>query len=302
MDVPVLLLIHARPWHVRRVMEVLRGVGCTSLFIGADGPRAGVPDDAKRCHEARAEAVAVDSSCSVQTRFLPENEGCEAAVSGALSWFFEANERGVVLEEDCVPDESFFRFCATLLDAYADDPRLGAITGNNFQRGRVRGSSSYYFSRYPHCWGWATWRRAWRLYDRDACAHWKGASWTALPETRLDERAYWACIRRMTIDGMQDSWANRWTHSLWRRGLLTATPQWNLVDNIGIGADATHTRSSGLRPAEACQMKFPLVHPEAVACDAEADRFVATSHFRVGRWPMVWASSAVRRAVRRFGR
>ena len=302
MDVPVLLLVRARPWHVRRVMEVLRDIRCKSLFIGADGPRANMPDDAERCREARAEAVEIGSLCSVQTRFLTENEGCEAAVSGAISWFFEANERGIILEEDCVPDESFFRFCSTLLDAYADNPQIGAITGNNFQQGRVRGSGSYYFSRYPHCWGWATWRRAWRLYDRDACAHWTRTAWAALPETRRDERAYWSCIRGMTIDGMQDSWANRWMHSLWRWGLLTATPQQNLVDNIGIGADATHMRSSQLRPAKAGQMRFPLVHPQALECDSEADRLVATSHFRVGRWPLLWASSIVRRAARRVAR
>lgn len=302
MDVPVLLLIHSRPRHVRRVMEVLRGVRCRSLFIGADGPRADVPDDVERCRAARAEAVEVDSSCSIETRFLTENTGCEAAVSGAISWFFEANERGIVIEEDCVPDESFFRFCETLLDTYADHPQVGAITGNNFQRGRARGSASYYFSRYPHCWGWATWRRAWRLYDRDACAHWTRESWAGLPKTAADERAYWACIRRMTVDGLQDSWANRWMHSLWRRGLLTATPQLNLVDNIGIGAHATHTRSSHLCPVKAGQMQFPLIHPEVVECDAEADRRVAKNHFRVERWPLMWVSSAVRRTARRVGR
>jgi hypothetical protein len=299
MDVPVLLLVHARPQHVRRVIEVLRGVRCTSLFIGADGPRRHVAGEVARCGEARAEALDVDWPCAVHTRFLPDNHGCAKAVSDAISWFFTANERGIVLEEDCVPDHSFFGFCAALLDVYADHPQVGAITGNNFQRGYVRGTASYYFSRYPHCWGWATWRRAWRLYDHDACADWKRESWSALPETRTDERAYWACMRRRTIDGSQDSWANRWTHSLWREGLLTATPQRNLVDNIGIGAGATHTRASYLRPAPAGRMLFPLAHPDAVACDVEADRLVATSHFRVRRWPLAWASWAVRRVTPR---
>lgn len=301
MDVPVLLLIHSRPRHVRRVVEVLRRVGCRTLFIGGDGPRAGEAEDAERCLAARQEALNVDASCAVATRFLPENRGCEAAVSGAITWFFENHERGIVLEEDCVPDESFFGFCAELLDAYADHPRVGAITGNNFQRGRTRGSSSYYFSRYPHCWGWATWRRAWQCYDRAACDHWTSESWRALPETGVNEKAYWACIRRLTIDGVQDSWANRWTHSLWREGLLTATPQRNLVDNIGIGKDSTHTRSEYLRPPRAGPIAFPLVHPVGVECDADADRFVASHHFRAGRWPLMWAAHAIRRATARAG-
>lgn len=302
MNVPVLLLVHARPSHVRRVLEVLRRVGCRSLFIGADGPRAHVADDAERCQAARDEARHVDWPCAVETRLLARNEGCEAAVSSAISWFFEINERGIVLEEDCVPDESFFRFCEELLEAYADHPQVGAITGNNFQCGRARGPASYYFSRYPHCWGWATWRRAWRLYDREACATWKRDSWAALPPTSTGERAYWECIRRMTIDGLQDSWANRWMHSLWRRGLLTATPQLNLVDNIGIGDGATHTRSRRLAPAKAGEIRFPLIHPEGVHCNMEADRHVASTHFRVGRWPVVWASSALRRATAHGGR
>jgi hypothetical protein len=294
MDVPVLLLIRARPSHVRRVVDVLRAVGCRRLCIGADGPRAGLPRDGEQCHAARSEALNVGWNCSVATRFLEDNQGCEAAVSGAITWFFENHERGIVLEEDCVPNRSFFAFCERLLDAFADHPRVGAITGNNFQRGRPRGEASYYFSRYPHCWGWATWRRAWQCYDREACARWTRGDWSALPETSWDERAYWACIRQRTIDGRQDSWANRWTHSLWRKGLLTATPQVNLVENIGIGADATHTRSGHLRPTAAGEMQFPLVHPEGVVCDTAADRFVASRHFRVGRWPLMWAESAVR--------
>jgi hypothetical protein len=238
----------------------------------------------------------------VESRLLAGNTGCEVAVSGAISWFFENNTQGIVLEEDCVPDESFFRFCEELLEIYADHPQVGAITGNNFQRGRLRGPASYYFSRYPHCWGWATWRRAWHLYDREACAAWHRDSWAALPPTRTDERAYWAGIRRMTIDAQQDSWANRWMHSLWRKGLLTATPQLNLVDNIGIGGGATHTRSRHLAPAAAEQMRFPLVHPQGVHCDTGADRHVASTHFRVGRWPLVWASSAMRRMTARAAR
>lgn len=299
MDVPVLLLVHSRPRYVRRVVAVLRRVGCKTLFVGGDGPRVRPTDDAERCRAAREEALNVDWPCTVATRFLPENLGCEAAVSGAITWFFENHERGIVLEEDCVPDESFFGFCSELLDTYADHPRVGAITGNNFQRGRRRGAGSYYFSRYPHCWGWATWRRAWQWYDRDACDHWPNESWKALPETTVNEKAYWSCIRRLTVDGVHDSWANRWTHSLWRQGLLTVTPQRNLVDNIGIGEDSTHTRSDGLRPAKAGPVPFPLVHPDGVVCDTDADRFVASHHFRVGRWPLMWAAGAVRRAAAR---
>lgn len=302
MDVPVLLLVHARPEHVRAVVEALRGVRCATLYVGADGPRSDVAGEAARCLEARAAATAIDWPCRVATRFLDHNQGCAAAVSGALSWFFESNERGIVLEEDCVPHPTFFRFCEALLDRYANHPQVGAITGNNFQRGLRRGPASYYFSRYPHCWGWATWRRGWRLYDHAACARWTRSSWQALPQTRMSERAYWSCIRSMTNAGLQDSWANRWTHSLWRRGLLTATPQNNLVDNIGIGAESTHTRAAYLLPSPATPIGFPLVHPDEVACHASADRLVATDHFRVRRWPLLWASSTVRMCGRAVSR
>jgi hypothetical protein len=223
-------------------------------------------------------------------------------VSSAITWFFEHNDRGIILEEDCVPHPSFFRFCDELLEAYAHDDRIGAITGNNFQRGRVRGSESYYFSRYPHCWGWATWRRAWARFDFNACAACYGDPSTqrSLPPLGFNEAAYWAAMRRLTVAGFVDSWANRWMHSLWRHNMLTITPQRNLVVNIGFGPDATHTKTAPSQLTAPETVEFPLRHPQIVKRDEQADRFIAETYFQVRQWPLVWLSLAKKTLAREW--
>jgi len=292
--VPVLLLVYRRPRHVARVMEVLRAVRCPLLFVAADGPRRHIAREAEACSAARAAALAIDWQCRVETRFLETNHGCARAVSSAITWFFEHHDRGIVLEEDCVPDRSFFPFCEELLERYADDARIGVVTGNNFQNGRTRGHDSYYFSRYPHCWGWATWRRAWNLFDFNACSDYRNRlhSTRNLQPLRFDESMYWAAMQRMTAAGFVDSWATRWMHSLWRHDMLTVTPQANLVVNIGFDSEATHTKTEPARTSAPQPVSFPLRHPSIVVCDSEADRIVATNYFHTSAWPLNWLSYA----------
>lgn len=301
--VPVLLLVYKRPQHVARVIEALRAVQCPTLYVAADGPRHDIAGEAARCAAARAAALQVDWPCRVETRFLETNHGCARAVSSAITWFFEHHDRGIILEEDCIPHPSFFRFCDELLEVYADDDRIGVITGNNFQRGHVRGSASYYFSRYPHCWGWATWRRAWARFDFDACAAYQDdpSPHRSLPALGFSEAAYWAAMRRLTVAGFADSWANRWMHSLWRHDMLTITPQRNLVVNIGFGPDATHTKTTPSQPPDPQAVEFPLQHPQTVGSDEQADRLIAQTYFKVPKWPLVWLSLAKKTLGRALG-
>src|SRR3990170_8789823 len=164
-DTAVLFLIFNRPDTAEQVMKVLQLAKPSKFYISADGPRSHVKGEAELCIQTR-EAVLnlINWDCKVFTLFKDTNLGCAKAVAGAIDWFFSTEEMGVVLEDDCLPDPSFFSFCYTLLDHYKDDNRIMHISGFNDQPIHKL-DSTYYFSNYPRIWGWATWRRAWKFYE-----------------------------------------------------------------------------------------------------------------------------------------
>ena len=157
-DIPVLLLTWRRPETTRQVIEAIRPVAPSRLYVASDGPRNAV--EARAVDATRALMTQlVDWPCQIKTRYSETNQGCQLGVSAAITWFFEHEQAGIVLEDDCVPHPDFFPYCRELLMRYWDDSRVWCISGDNFQAGVWRGEGSYYFSRYNHCWGWATWRR-----------------------------------------------------------------------------------------------------------------------------------------------
>ena len=162
---PVLLIAFNRPESTARVLRSLAEIKPQKLYVACDGPRSGRPGEARRCEVVRALVSQMDWPCDVQTLFQPSNLGCRAGVTTALDWFFEQEEEGIVLEDDIVADPTFFPFCQELLERYRHDERVGVIAANNHQRRPPSDGSSYRFSIYSHCWGWASWRRAWRCND-----------------------------------------------------------------------------------------------------------------------------------------
>ena len=157
---PVLFCIFNRPELTARVFESIRARQPHQLFIASDGPRDSNSDDVTKVEAARQIVSRVDWECDVSTRFLSENLGCKHAMSSAISWAFEKTEDLIILEDDCLPHASFFGYCDSLLDRYRNEDSVMMISGNNFQPSR-RSDASYYFSRWTHIWGWATWKRAW---------------------------------------------------------------------------------------------------------------------------------------------
>ncbi len=280
---PVLLLIFNRPEYTRRVMDRIRQVEPPQLFVGGDGPRDGDPKDDLNCEQARRVATHVDWDCEVHTLFRDENLGCKQAVSSAITWFFEHVESGVILEDDCVPHPTFFPYCAELLDRYRNDKRVMTVSGNNFQPSDKVYSHSYYFSAYMHCWGWATWKRAWKHYDGEIPA------WDSLRDTNWlqewlsgkAEELYWTDIFDRVAQEKVDSWAYPWTFSCWREHGLHVLPAVNLVSNIGFDERSSHTKDpeadAAEMPVEA--MSFPLNHPDVMVRDYEADRYTSRHHF-----------------------
>lgn len=221
----------------------------------------------------------------MKLNFSNHNLGCRRRVASGITWAFKHVDRAIILEDDCVPDRTFFLYCAELLDRYQHDPRVMVISGDNYQRVRLRLTDSYYFSRFNHCWGWATWRRAWDHYDDDM------KDWPALRNSDFllnwlgDATAarYWSRRFDETYNNAIDSWAYRWTLSCWRQGGLTALPAQNLVQNIGFGYDATHTKGKAshvMTPASS--LTFPLRHPSHIVINEDADRYTQRTVFKTG--------------------
>ena len=273
----VLFLVFNRPTTTAQVFDAIRKAKPLRLYVAADGPRADRADEAEKVAKVREIATEVDWPCEVKTLFREENLGCKRSVSGGINWFFEHEEQGIILEDDCLPHLDFFTFCETLLDRYASDHRVWVITGDNFQNGVQRGDASYYFSRYNHVWGWASWRRAWQKADMEIkfWPEWKtSAEWAAFWADSV-ARNYWEKIFDRIYRAEIDTWDYPWTASVWYHGGLTATPNANLVSNIGFGPDATHTVNSG-SSLESLAMKAlgRISHPTNIIRDVTADQVV----------------------------
>jgi len=265
MNTPVLLLAFNRPDTTARVFDAIRRARPARLYVAADGPRAGRPGEAERCAQVRQIATSVDWACEVRTLFREENLGCKRGVSSALDWFFSQELRGIVLEDDCLPGPSFFRFCDELLERYEADRRVFAVQGTFFGARRAP-SSSYLFSRMFHMWGWASWADRWksvRIDELDVAGirrsllddRWLGSSYWI--------RNYWLDVVRRQAGGTIDSWGYPAMFHCFARQLLNVTPAKNLVLNIGVGPSATRTAALECGPfhREAQDIAYPLVHP-----------------------------------------
>lgn len=310
--VPVVHIVFNRPDHARRSLEAIRRQRPSDLFVIADGPRPDHPDDERRCSQVRELYEHIDWECRVRTDFAATNLGLKRRIVSGLDRVFADVDRAIVLEDDCVAHDDFFEFCREMLDRYEDDDRVACVTGSNFQHGQWRGDASYYFSKFNHCWGWATWARAWAAND-SSLARWdqwrRTAAWVESCPDPL-ERRHWESVMGDVAAGRINSWAYPWMASVWQLGGLTATPNVNLVGNVGFGEDATNTHTALPGPPRAVEPLGTLIHPDAVEQDQVADRFVFDHTYggaamRARRNPLLWPRlglrSALYRARRRLG-
>lgn len=272
MKTPVVIIIHRRPDLTRRLVNSLRQVKPQKLYVFADGPRN--PTEVRACEITRDVINEIDWKCEIIKEYSKANIGLRRRVVSGLNYVFKREEYAIILEDDLVPDPTFFRFCSELLHRYRNTNNIISIAGNNFQFGKTKIPESYYFSRYVHSWGWATWRRAWKLYD-DSLSGWQSRNdFTWLKATLGDftMALYWQLIFTMTKSGIFDSWAYRWTYTSLKNNMVTIIPSENLVSNYGYGVEATHTKSKmktiGM---EIKSIGFPLIHPRSIRVNKKAD-------------------------------
>ena len=280
--VPVLLILFNRPEPTRLVLEAVRQARPARLYVAADGPRPAHPTDAARCAETRALVMAgVDWPCQVRTLFGTTNQGCGLGPAAAISWFFEQEPEGIVLEDDCLPTPDFFRFCAELLPRYRTDTRVMHIGGNNLAREAHQpvtpGGDSYHFSGRVHSWGWASWRRAWQHFDFTLALLPQLRRRRALADVYPSRLERWFWLRKFEAvrTGPQPAhiWDYQWHFAVAAHGGLAIVPAVNLVANIGFGAEATHTfdaHDQNAHPAPGA-LRFPLCHPPVVLRDGRRD-------------------------------
>ena len=293
---PLLLIAFNRPEQFAAVIERLRVTKPSRIYVAIDGPRACSPDDAALVQKCRDLVGEIDWPAEVHTLFQEHNLGCGRGVSTAIGWFFQHEERGIILEDDILPQDSFFGFCGELLDRYQDDDRVLAISGCNFvpQEFQERPDLPYRFSRVPHIWGWATWRRSWQLHSLDM-SDWQERMpsrrlWSASGRS-LHGYVFWKSIFDLMASQKVDTWDMQLVYEGMVRNMWTATSNVNLVDNIGFGDLATHTqdRPDYLRPSEEICLPLSQVPVEV---DERADEWSQRVVFGAT------ATGLVRQAVR----
>lgn len=234
-NVPVLFLIYNRPDLTEKVWSEISTLKPEKLFIAADGPKN--PAGKNICEETRNITENITWKCEVKRRYRETNLGCRNAVSDAITWFFDEVEEGVILEDDCLPNLSFFFYCKEMLEYFRYDETVGHINGSNhMKKSNKPVNASFYFSKYAHVWGWATWKRVWINYD----PYINEDHFTKLEFNSFTEKVYWWDKFSKTSSFQINTWDYQYLFMLWQKKLKTLMPRQNLIKNIGIDSRATH--------------------------------------------------------------
>lgn len=287
LDTAVLLMVFNRPEATSKVFERIRLARPRKLYIAVDGPRIGNKLDVTLCNEVKIITSKVDWPCEVHRLIRSKNLGCTSAVTEAISWFFDSEHEGIILEDDVLPMPSFFRYCSELLKKYRYDDDIFVISGCNLVSAHYRSEYSYFFSNYNHIWGWASWRRAWKHYDCKMKDWAEFVSRGGMRNIRKNDplfALYWNSVFYTNTTGQKASWDYIWAFSVWKHNGLSIRPSINLVDNIGFGKGATRTVSKTpqfIIDSPASDITFPLKHPPKKAVDKLADKLTDKYVFNI---------------------
>ena len=284
LNTAVLFLLFNRLDTTKQVFEAIRQAKPPRLYVAADGARTNKEGEAEKVQAVRDYIMQnIDWECEVKTLFREKNLGCKYAVSLAITWFFENEEQGIILEDDCLPSQSFFWYCEELLFRYKDDLRVWHISGDNFQNGTIRGKGSYYFSKFNHVWGWASWANRWKEYDVEIKSYKIFVDQNVINNLSESEQEknYWKKVFQDVSNEKIDTWDYQWTYTVWVNSGLSILPNKNLISNIGFGADATHTTDLDSQHSKIPRqdLNFPLLHLDFLIKDLPADSFTTSRLF-----------------------
>ncbi|MBJ7591786.1 hypothetical protein [Aeromonas veronii] len=283
LNTAVLFLVFNRLETTKQVFEAIRQAKPPRLYIAADGARTSKPGEAEKVYAVRDFIIQrIDWECEVKTLFREQNLGCKYAVSGAITWFFENEQQGIILEDDCLPSQSFFWYCEELLEKYKDDKSVYLVSGD------ARGAESfgmqedYGFCKYPLIWGWASWARAWKNYDSEI-ADWPKQR-EILPSSISNYKptvAFWKNIFERMYHKEIDTWDYQFSYLLLKTSGKCIVPRINLITNVGFGADATHTFSteSDVSNRKRYEINIPLAHSQNIESEIKINDFYDKNTF-----------------------
>lgn len=274
LNTAVLFLVFNRLDTTKQVFEAIRKAKPPRLYVAADGARETKEGEAEKVKAVRDFVMSnIDWECEVKTLFREQNHGCKMAVSGAIDWFFENEEMGIILEDDCLPSQSFFWFCEELLEKYKDDKRIFLISGYNKQNSWKKNQNNYFFSQFGGIWGWASWKRAWNHYDLEMKDidtfieqnHFQNLLGKELGKIRQDS------IYESIIVNKMNTWDYQWAYARHKNSGMACVPSVSLIENIGFGEDATHTFGNNSDDVKKHEIGLPLKENKFVVADRGYD-------------------------------
>ncbi|MBD1364783.1 nucleotide-diphospho-sugar transferase [Mucilaginibacter sp. ZT4R22] len=283
---PVLFIVFNRPGLTARVFEKIKEAQPAKLYIAADGARNSREGEDELCRQTREVVSKIDWPCEVKTCYRENNLGCKEAVSSAVTWFFQQEEEGIVLEDDCLPVNGFFKFCDELLELYRHDTRIRHITGCNLQRGKKWGAASYYFSNITHVWGWAGWRRVWDGYDKELSQYSESEAEHQLANIFSHPMVVedWTNTFKRVKAGEIDTWDYQYGFLNYFNNSLCIIPNQNLISNIGFGANSTHTSDANNPNANIPTEEIgSLTHPQYFLPEKQADFFTMDQDLSIAK-------------------
>jgi len=286
-DTPILLITYKRADTTRKVIDSLRGIRPSSIYFAANAPNPENPKDPPQCEAVRDLVGHIDWPCEVKTLFRTEHLNARESISGSISWFFENVEEGIILEDDCICDPSFFFYCQENLERYRSNHQVMQISATNFDPNYKGTGESYYFSRYAYIWGWATWRRAWEHFDLQMGQIERTAVKPMLRRlfARKKEASFWSAMYDYLASGKIDTWDGQWLFAVFNKDGLCITPKTNLITNIGFDSNATNTFGSHnvVERMKIGALEFPLEHPESIEGDEDADTWTGDNLYGISK-------------------
>lgn len=304
---PVLLILFNRPEQSAKVYEAIRKVQPRKLYLAIDAPRHGRDGEAQKCELVLNIFTNIDWPCEVYRKIQKQNIGCDVNVVTAVDWLFENEESGIVLEDDCIPNESFFRYCDELLKRYEHNKRIMWINGSNNGYACKKNDPSYMYSIYAQSWGWATWRRAWNIFQGESRVSLvDGISKTLLKRYIKESyltRVFW--LNSFRYGYVTRAWDFKWLYNVWKNDGLACTPSKNLVSNIGFGIESyhgwSHNDARGHLPTE--ELHWDLTRPNVMEPSALLDAYISKTFYRVSVYTIIKTYIAsrfpfIRKAIR----
>ena len=285
-QIPISFHIFNRPELTRKVFEVIKKIKPSKIFITADGPRKNIEGEEDKCMEVKLILNEIDWECDIFKNFSEDNKGSYKSTSEGITWVFKHVDSAIILEDDCIPHISFFRYCQDLLNYYKDDKRIAAISGNNFQPVESTTQYSYDFSRYALIWGWATWKESWNKIDFNMQDWPKFKKMKGLDSVfyRKHEREHWYKFYQDMYEGKsKPHWDFQFLLSCFMNNAMTILPNKNLVTNVGFGVEASNNKlQTKFNSFKLNEIKFPLDHPSIMCRNVVADDYIEKLMFTGG--------------------